>query len=293
MFTTTPVHGFGSAGFGAPTLPELVQQLQYRQRAQTRAGLGAATSNWEAFVAGGPSARFQDAKKIAYCSKDTANRIQCVLQAATSPRAAAAGPVADMQRAADRVMNLIPAYNLSGRQMHAPVPAGDGTTTVEQTFTIVDNGRDPIGSQSGYDGVDGPLTQGIVGQALILAGMLKQVPDAVALPFVSPARVDVYTMYANEIAGYLNDVAANFAALLDAFYKRGDKPASTPLDVTTIPAVLPLTAKRDYRKLATIIGASAAMFGITAVAAISSAKHKPDLLYPEGLGRARRPAWWR
>lgn len=297
MLTHYPVYGFGGAFGAAPTLPELLEQARQRQMMHRRgyAGFGAATNDWDAFVAGGTSASFQDPAKVVYCNKDKANRIQCQLQKYTG-RAAASGPVADMQRAADAVMNQIPAYNLGGQQMHAPLPTGDGTTTTEQTFTIVDNGHSPIGSQSGYDGINGPLTQGIVGQALILAGMLQQVPDSVALAFVSPARVDVYTMYATEIAAYLNDVSNNFDALLNAFKNRGDTPASTPLDVTTIPAVVPAAAKKDRRKIAAIVGASAAMFGLTTVAAVSSAKKKPRMMYDDirpTLGRGRRRYAWK
>jgi hypothetical protein len=292
MLTQYSVNGFGAV----PTLPQLLQRARQREMARRGfAGFGAAGSDWPAFVAGGASATYQDAAKVVWCNKDHDNRIQCQLQKYTGS-AARSGPVADMQRAADAIMNQIPAYNLGGQQMHAPVPSGDGTTTTEQTFTILDNGQNPIGSQSGYDGINGPLTQGIVGQALILAGMLQQVPDNVALAFVSPSRLDIYTMYATEISQYLNGVAGNFVALLQAFQNRGNVPASTPLDVATIPAVVPAVIKSNQRKIVAIVGASATVLGLTTVAAVASAKHKPHALYDDikpALGRSRRRYAWK
>jgi len=293
------VNGFGQFG-QAPTLPLLLQRARQRQAMHeglggSRRGFGAATGNWDAFYSGSVSSFQNDANdpvpgmpaKVVYCNRDNANRIQCQLQKYTGS-AAAGGPVADMQRATDRLMNLIPAYNLGGREMKAPAPTGYGSSA-DTKFTIVDNGQNPIGSQSGYDGVNGPSTNGIVGQALVLAGALKQIPNSTALAFVSPNRVDISTEYAADIAKYLNGVADNFGSLLQAYQNRGNVPASTPLDVSTIPAVLPLVAQRS--KIGPIIIGAAAMIGLTTIAALSAAKHKPDALYNDlgpALGRRRR-----
>jgi hypothetical protein len=303
MFTTNYVQGFGyhsGGGYGAaaPSLADLLREAAARQRAllvvSATNGLGAAfTDDYASFLAGGQKATFKDAANIVFCNKDAANRPQCQQNRFTGS-AAKNGPVADLQRAADRIMNAIPGFDLGGRQMKGPLPDGSGGT-VDGVFTIVDNGKNPIGSRSGYDGTLGSSSLGFASQAMTLAGMLKKTPNpATALAFVSPAREDIYTKFAAEIATYLNDVADNFKTLLDAFDARGNVPAQTPLDVRTIPFVVPLASEKGPNK-GLIIGTAAAMVGLTALAAVSAAKKKPVALYEEGFkpafgrgGRGRR-----
>lgn len=305
MLTSYPVYGFGAAPGApgptpAPTLAQLLHQAAQRQRSSRRGptGLGIAfTGDYQGFLSGGQSATYKDAQNIVFCNKDSANRPQCVLNSAVGA-AARSGPIANMQRAVDRIMNAIPAFKLGGRQMTAPLPTGDGTTTTDQTFTILDNGPNPIQSRSGYDGVVGASTQGFTGEALILAGMLKQVPNSVALPFVSPGREDIYAIYSNEIAAYLNDVANNFQDLLADFTARGNVPASTPLDVTTIPAVVPIAGEKRLAGKAAVIGAGVAMVSLTGLAAFAAANKKPMGLYRDvspAFGRRRHrshPRGW-
>jgi hypothetical protein len=302
MITTSYVQGFG--GYGglseAPSLAQLIATARQRARAKRSGfgrGLGAAfTDDFAGFLAGGPSATFKDADNLVYCNKDAANRPQCQLNAYAGS-AAKNGPVAALQRAADRIMNLIPANNLAGRQLRGQVPTGDGTTQ-EQTFTVPSTIPNPIGSQSGYDGVAGESTMHFGTLALTLAGMLKAFPNpAVSLAFVQPERTDIYAKFASEIAAYLNDVADNFGPLLDAFGARGNVPVQTQLDVATIPFVVPQAAQKSRK--GAIIGTTVAMIGLTTIAAISAAKKKPHALYEEGFkpafgrgGRRHAPRGW-
>lgn len=290
MLVSAYVNGFGGLGngtTGAPSILQLIAAAQARamSRASRSSGFGAAMSDFAAFQAGPRNATYKSDDGLVYCTKDSANRPQCVLNKAG---AAAKAPIRDMQHAVDRIINLIPTNNLAGRQMKGQMPTGDGTTT-EQTFTVPGNLSSPVGAQSGYDGVVGASTMQFGVLALTLGGMLKKFPNpAVAAAFVSPTRTDLYAKYSTEIADYLNDVADHFPELLSQFQERGNVPVQTQLDVSTIPYVVPQAAER--RSLAPVVVTAAAMVGLTTIGAVSAAKKKPGFAYKlaPALGRGRR-----
>lgn len=297
MLVSAYVNGFGAGPNGptaAPSLLQLIQAAQERAMSRMRAsyGFGAPLTDFEAFQAAPRTATYKSEDNLVYCTKDSANRPQCVLNKAGE---ASKAPIRGMQRAVDRIIDLIPTNSLAGRQMKGQMPTGDGTTT-EQIFTVPSNLRSPIGAQAGYDGVVGASTMQFTVLALTLAGMLKKFPNpGISLAFVSPTRTDIYAKYSEEIDDYLNDVADHFPELLSQFNERGNVPVQTQLDVSTIPHVVPLAAERKSR-VAPIVTAAAAMLGLTTVAAISSAKKKPDFLYTPSpaLGRRGklRPRGW-
>lgn len=289
MSTYDPGYGYG---FG--DAPSLLQLIEASQIAATHGGyeFGAAfTDDYAAFIAGGTSATFKDAADIVYCSKDRANRPQCVLNAFTGSKARS-GPIAEMQRAIDDLVNKSTDL-LAGRELKGPVPQADGTTT-DQSFRI-ENIRNPILRGPGYDGIVGDSTLRYGVYAITIAGLLKKTPNAAtSLAFVSITRSDIWAKYAREIAAYLNDVTNNFQSLHNAFLARGNQAAQTQLDAKTIPYVVPLvTTKKSNKGL--IIGTAATMLGLTAVAAVSAAKKKPAALYEEAyrpaFGRGRRRAY--
>lgn len=276
MLVSAYVNGFGESQ--APSILTLIQVAQARARGAAGYGFGAAVSDFAAFQNGPKTATFVSDDKLVFCNKDSANRPQCVLNKTGD---AAKAPIRAMQSAIDRIINLIPANNLAGRQMQGQMPTGDGTTAT-QTFTVPSNLSSPIASQSGIDGIAGPSTMQFGVLALTLAGMLKSFPNpGIALAFVSPTRTDLFAKFSQEIADYLNNVADNFPSLLAAFSERGNTPVQTQLDVQTIPFVVPLAAQKT--NLAPIITAAAAMIGLTAIGAVSAAKKKPDFMYEGDL----------
>lgn len=286
MLVSSYSNGFGQAQ-GAPSLLTLIQVAQ--DRARSRSGLGghfgAAISDFAAFQAGSTSATYKSDDGLVYCTKDKANRPQCVLNKAGD---ASKAPIRAMQQAADRIINLIPTNNLAGRQMKGQMPTGDGSTA-EQTFTVPSNLSSPIGAQSGYDGIVGPSTMQFTVLALTLAGMLKKFPNpGISLAFVSPTRTDIFAKYSTEIAAYLSDVADNFPSLLAAFAERGNTPVQTQLDVATIPYVVPQVAEKT--KIGPIVVGAAAMLGATTIGALAAGKRKPGFMYEPSpaFGRNRR-----
>jgi hypothetical protein len=312
MLATSYVNGFGY-GFGdAPSLLAVVDQVQAAARQRSHAlgvviarrglvpaglgGLGAPVSDFLAFDNGRASpTSFQggtNTLNAVFCNKDNAFRPQCVLNQAGE---AAKAPIRQMQQAIDRLIDQIPSNNLAGRTLQSQMPSGDGTTTSLQSFTVPSNLRSPIasGGGGGIDGIVGDTTTKFGVLALTLAGMLKAFPDAgVSAAFVSPTRNDVWAEFSSSIASYLNDVADNFPSLVNAFDARGNVPVQTQLDVSTIPFLVPLEAKRNTT--AVIVGTAVMMVGLTTVAALSAAKKKPVALYEEhykpalGRGRGRR-----
>lgn len=302
MLVSAYVNGFGNGLGAAPSLLQLVQAVQARTMSRARVafpgGLGAPVSDFLAFNNGQASPPSfvggTGAPGIVFCNKDRAFRPQCTLNRAGD---AAKAPIRDMQRAIDRIIDLIPTNSLAGRQLRGQMPTGDGSTT-EQTFTVPGNLRSPIasGGGGGVDGIVGDTTTKFGVIALTLAGMLKAFPNpGVALAFVSPTRNDVWAEFSIEIADYLNSVAKNFAKLLDDFNNRGNVPVQTQLDVSTIPFVVPLAAQKSKKGM--VIGAAAAMVGLTAIAAVAAGKKKPDFMYDSvptpALGRGKlRPRGW-
>lgn len=297
MLVSAYVNGFGNGSGAVP--PSLLQLIQMAQaRAMQRSGRGGFAGfgapiigDFAAFQAASTSATYKSEDNLVFCTKDKANRPQCVLNKAGE---AAKAPIRGMQRAADRIIDLIPTHGLAGRQMKGQMPTGDGNTA-EQLFTVPSNLQSPIGAQSGYDGIVGPSTMQFTVLALTLAGMLKKFPNpGIALAFVSPTRTDIFAKFSTEIADYLNDVADNFPTLLAAFNERGNIPVQTQLDVETIPFVVPLAAKKT--NVAPIIVGAAAMIGLTTIAAVSAGKRKPDFMYgpSPALGRRGklRPRGW-
>ncbi len=289
-------HSFGGFG-GAPTGRQAFQAAQQRQRQfwldhRQTGGLGAAFSTFQDFVTGGQSATYQDPQGLVFCNKDSGNREQCVLNKFSGSKAKS-GPIADMQKAADRLMVLIPGFNLEGQQIVAQVPVGNGSTTETKVITLTSDGftaaNPPIASRSGYDGIVGPSTLDVVGIALQIASALAQVPDNVVLAYVNPLGSDQYAINAAGIAQYLNSVVDNFAILLQAFKDRGDKPAETVLDIATIPQLQqqPLV---HHTNVGVIVG-SVAMVGLTMLGTVAAAKHKPTMMYNDlkpALARRRR-----
>jgi len=304
MFASTYTPGWGySRGHGfaaaAPSALDLIEQARaraYMLHAQGLgyfAGFGQPANDFNTFNNGSSSpASFvggTGALNIVFCNKDSAFRPQCVLNKTGDGNKA---PIRDMQRAIDRVMDQIPTNSLAGRELRGQMPTGDGTTS-EQTFTVPSNLLSPIatGGGGGIDGIVGDTTTKFGVLALTLAGMLKAFPNpGISAAFVSPTRNDVWAEFSTEIANYLNDVANNFPELLQAFEARGNVPIQTQLDVSTIPFVVPLAAQSN--KTGLIIGTAAAMLGLTALAAVSAARHKPAMAYEDAykpaLGRGRR-----
>jgi hypothetical protein len=286
MIVSSYGNGFGQSQ--APSALVLIQVAQDRARMRggvnTGYGFGAAVSDFSVFQAAGAGTTYKSDDGLVYCTKDNANRPQCVLNKAGESGKA---PIRNMQRAADRVIDLIPTNGLAGRQMKGQMPSGDGSTS-EQIFTVPSNLMSPVGAQSGYDGVVGASTMQFTVLALTLAGMLKKFPNpGIALAFVSPTRTDIYAKYSTEIADYLNDVADHFPALLSQFNERGNVPIQTQLDVSTIPFVVP-KAGEQRSKWAPIVMGAAAMVGLTTVGAVAAGKHKPGFLYTSpALGRRR------
>lgn len=238
---------------GAAQVPTLTQLLQHALavRAQRESvsgfsgafGLAAANTDWNAFAtraqsyyenaAGQPVPTTPAA--MVYCLRGKTQSIECQLtQFARSPLKS---PIVGMQRAADRILNLVYGNpELVNRTWRGIVPDGQGGTVVQEFKADPAYGQDYIkNATSGYDGIVGPGTFGGVMVALNLAGMLKSVPPGLNFAFAK-LRTDYTALWSADIAVYLNDVADNFNALLSQYDERGKTPASTPLDPATITA---------------------------------------------------------
>ncbi len=289
MITSYPVHGFGAAGSGGSSLAALVARVRANAQNRRRSGFGAAAEDWDTFYNGGASA-YQDAGRLVYCNRDSANRIQCVLQSYPAGSKAKNGPVADMQRAIDTLINQIPVWHDAIGNYQATVT--DPTTGNVVTTTINPLPPNPIGSQAGYDGVVGPSTVGYATTALILAGALKQIPIAIGKPFIAPTEENI-TAYAFGIAQYLDEVNSNFAQLLSDYKNRGRVPASDVFDPSTVPSLAPFVPPASkLSRNGAIIGAAAAMMGIVGTASWNAARNKPHMMYDNdtapAFGRRRR-----
>lgn len=287
MLTSYSVNSFSNGGLGLQTIDQLAAKAMHQAASRQRYGLGAATDDWSTFVGGGATA-YQDAARIVYCNRDQARNIQCVLQAYPAGSKARGGPVADMQRAIDQLVNKIPVWNMQVGQ-EATVTGPDGT--VQQTRLEDKYGEDPIAHRSGYDGVVGPYTVGMATVAMILAGALRQVPIAVGKPFIEPTEENI-TAYAWSIAEYLGGVVADFENLLASYLDRGRVPATDVFEPATVPSLAPFVPPAGkISRNGAIIGAAAATAAITGIASYNAARRKPNLMYDDvkpSFGRRRR-----
>lgn len=286
MLASYPLHGFGAVANGG-SLVQLAEkaraQAQYRQR---YGGFGDASSDWNTFYNGGATA-YQDAARVAYCNRDSANRIQCVLQDYPAGAKAQSGPVANMQKATDALINKIPVWHM---QVGQQADVTDPTTGQIITKTIDALPDSPILHGSGYDGIVGPSTAGYVMVALILAGALKQIPERVGMPYINPTEANI-TAYAFSIASYLKSVVDNFDNLLAAYLNRNRQPATDVFEPSTVPSLAPYVPAPDNKKrTALIIGTAAAMAGVTGFAAFNAANKKPAEMYEgsSNFGRRRK-----
>lgn len=301
-----------------PTIMQLLQraldvqaqrELMTGLRGAFRSALGAVNTDWNAFYTRAQSS-YQNAANdptpttpagMVYCLRGRTNSIECALtQFRTAPRKS---PIVEMQRAADRILNIVYGNpELVNRTWRGIVPDGKGGTVVTEFKAGSSYSTDYIrNATSGYDGVVGPGTFGGVMGALLLAGMLKSVPEGVNFAFAK-TRTDYQALWAADIAAYLNDVADNFAALLSAYNERG--PASTPLEPLTItadvtpPSITPTikptqTARRNTGAL---IGIAAAGVLLTVGASLAARKAQQergedstdDLIQPTVTMGARR-----
>ena len=289
MLVSSYVNGFGNSfghgsSFGqAPSLMQFVQASL--QRSRTAAGLGLTSfSTYDAFYNSNKNAYYQDAALRVFCTKDSVNRPQCALLAYKPPTASRTGPVAAMQRAVDAMINKIPDWhNRVGQQANITGP--DGVTTVK---TINQLPADPIAHEAGYDGVVGSSTAEYALAALILGGALKAIPNTVAGAYIEPTAANM-ALYSQGIADYLNDVVQNWDTYLAAYQARDSRPATDPFTPATVQALAPYIPTTGVSKAA-ILGVAAAMLGLTTIAAISAAKHKPGMMYDmpaPALGRGR------
>jgi hypothetical protein len=280
MLVSSYVNGFGQAfGQAQPaSLFEVAQALTARaQRSAAATGFGAALTNFEEFLAAsaaGRAASFVDPTKTVFCKvPDKAGlfRLECV---ANSTNLADRGPARAMQQATDALLNQIPLFQLAGQSLDVKLPGGGTRPVFIDKFPT--NPILTIGG--GYDGVVGAGTMQFAEPALLLAASLSAPPPSVVPAFTSPTAF-TFTQAAGAIAGYFQEVTRNFASLLAAFKERGNKPAATPLVPETV--IVPPGAEKSKRPVGAIIGAAAAMIGLTAVGAVSAAKHKPTALYEE------------
>lgn len=278
-------------GFGGPSLGSSLLQLVETSRARAsygRSGLGAFTTDWDAFMASRytspTSPTYQDSDRLVWCNKNTSNHPVCQLNAYAGA-AAANGPVAQMQRAVDALINKIPVWHMKVGQQ-ANITGPDGVTTVR---TIDPLGQSPIAMESGYDGLVGNSTGKYALAALILAGALKPIPNTVAGAYITPTNANI-AMYAHGIAEYLTDVNENFDSLLADYQARGRVPATDPFTPSSVPALAPYVPS-PRKNTGVILGAAALMVGLTTVASISAAKKKPGSLYSDmpspAFGRRR------
>jgi hypothetical protein len=305
----TYVNGY-AYGFGqAPTsfVQYFAQMSKKRQLGAGFQGLGQPANDFIAFNNGqsSPASFVGDPAgfglgNVVFCNKEAGtNRPQCILnQTGDGARA----PIRAMQLAADRIITLINQglrNQLAGDQLCAQFPRADGSGTFENCAPIGQIQDNPIasGGGGGIDGIVGDTTRGVVGLALTFAGALKQVPlDArgrnVMIAIIEPLNNGIQAEMSGDIAAYLNDVADNFPALVEAFKARGGTSIQTVIDPATIealPFVLPAAVAGTSNKKA-IIAATAAMIGLTSVAAYAAGVKKPMALYADkpALGRGRR-----
>jgi hypothetical protein len=281
-------------GFGQPSLLAVIQAIQERARLRTQSrGLGELVHDFAAYASGGLDAVYVSPDGAVYCSKiKPQNYQQCKLNKAGE---AGRAPIREMQRAVDRFINLVTS-RLQGRALRGIVAREDGTQ--EEMSITIDNLRDPIAKETGYDGIVGPSTRNYVAYAMTVAGILKRTdaPDvkngvAVTNVWAHPTRPDLMAAYSKEIASYLDGVSRDFDALISAYEAR-KTPAQTPVDnPDTLPYVVPQAVQEPRVKLGRAIIGTAAMLGVTTVGAIAAGKKKAALdairLGP-ALGRHRR-----
>ena len=287
MLTSYSVNSFSNGGLGLQTIDQLAAKAMNQAAYRQRYGLGAATNDWDTFMSGGATA-YQDAARLVYCNRDQARNVQCVLQSYPAGSKARSGPVADMQRAVDQLINKIPVWNTQvGQEANVTTPEGNvQTTRLEDKW-----GDNPIAQRSGYDGVVGPYTVGMVTTALILAGALRQIPISVGKPFIEPTEEHI-TAYAWNIAEYLISVNDDFDNLLASYLDRGRVPETDVFEPATVKSLAPFVPPAGkISRNGVIIGAAAATAAITGIASYNAARRKPNLMYDDvkpSFGRRRR-----
>ena len=211
-------------------------QLLGRARRAFAGAFGDSFSDYNSFLQSDASATYTDSTGQVYCSKDSANRPQCILQSYGSGNG---GPVVAMQMATDFFLNQVPAFHLmllaNGQQLQAR--GADGSIGALDPSAVAGLVQNPIATKGGgYDGVVGPGTIGLAALAVSIAGSLLPYPNNVAQAFTSEQE-DQFALFATDIANYLNDVTANFSALL-AQYMQAYTPAPA-----LVPAAIPLVAQ--------------------------------------------------
>lgn len=236
---------------------------------------------WDRFVR---NARGDYADDAVVCTKDRANRPVCRRVAEATPAARRGGAVAALQRAADQLLNLIPAYQA------AEVTLVGG----ERLYATFE--RDPIRVRSGYDGLLGPSAHGWINGAFILATALSEVPADVVLATFTPTEA-VFARLATPLTTYFNGVVANIDQLIEA-YKRAPR-ALPQLAPETIRVVEEVVTRRRMRVrgAGAIVAAGAlslggvAALGVAKGAGAAKAAAAAVLLgAPPPRGRRRAPA---
>lgn len=231
-------------------------------------------AQWETFLGARGGVYADD---LVTCVKDKGNRPVCRLTGEKTASAQRAGAVAALQRAADRLINLIPAYQAA----EVTLVGGD------KLYTSFE--RDPIGKRAGYDGLLGPSAHGWINGAFVLASALAEVPATVTQAVFTPTEA-VFARLALPMTAFFNGVAENIDSLIEA-YKKAPRalPQVAPETIRVVEEII--TQKRQK-----IIGAGAVIaagaVGIGAVSALGIAKGvgaaKAGLLMGATLSRPRR-----
>lgn len=177
-----------------------------------------------------------------------------------------AGPVARMQRAADRLINKLPlykslkAYNPTTRVLE-DLTLRDPVTGGTFTGWVLTN---PISQGSGYDGRVGADTAGWVNLSLVLATLLAEVPADI-VPALAAPNPPVLVRFADPIATFLDAVVADFDFLLEA-YKNAPKvsPILAPEVIVLINNVI-VEHKRKTTVGGVLVAGGASMAGIAIV----------------------------
>jgi len=287
MLVSSYVNGFGAASFGqARSLFEVAAIAV--QRAQSPGGgfgnaFGLATS-FEAFTAASAARRPETfVSSGVFCRVPDVRGLFSIECFANAKRGPADDPAKALQRATDLLMNQIPLFEdtRTAQQRGEPIKVKlpDGSTEAVRIPAFPMNPVLSIGG--GYDGLIGGGTMQFAAPAMLLAGALSAPPPSVVPAFASPTAF-TFTRDAGAIAGYFTQVANNFGRLLAEMKARGNTPAVTPLVPETV-IVRPDSVEVKKRSLAPIIGAAAAMIGLTAIGAVAAAKHKPAMAYEDDL----------
>jgi hypothetical protein len=304
MLVSSYVNGFG--GFGQARSLFEVAAIAVQQAQSPGGGFGNAfglATSFEAFTAASAARRRETfVSSGVFCRVPDARGLFSIECMANAKRGPADDPAKALQQATDLLMNQIPLFEdtRTAQQRGEPIKVKlpDGSTEAVRIPAFPVNPVLSIGG--GYDGIIGGGTMQFAAPAMLLAGALSAPPPSVVPAFASPTAF-TFVRDASAIAGYFTEVAKNFGRLLAEMKARGNTPAATPLVPETV-IVRPGSVEQKKSNLAPIVTAAAAMIGLTAIAAVSAAKKKPDFAYasdtdfvrpalgdrPRGYGRRSR-----